>query len=443
MKIAVIGAGIAGLGASWALSRRHDVTLFERQSRLGGHANTLNALLDGGDVPVDTGFIVYNEVNYPHLTRLFAHLQVPTIASDMCFAVSLDDGAWEMAGRAGGLFGSPGQVFSPEHWRLLAHVVRFFRHAEAALADPQAEHETLGAWLARHGYDTGFVERFLVPMAAAIWSSSAAGILDYPVRPFVAFFRNHGLLKLGKRVAWRTVAGGSAAYVARLRNDMAADLRLGQGAKAVLSDGIAPRVVRDDGHVERFDGVVLACHGDEAATLLASDSDRERASLLRAFSYQPNEAVLHTDAGLMPRRRRLWSSWNYSGTSAGAGDRAIAVTYWMNRLQGIATRDQVFVTLNPVRQPRPETVVSRIAYAHPQYDPAAIGAQRRLGLLQGRGGIWLCGSYTGFGFHEDGLRSGLAVAAALGAQVPWWSPADTARDPWTVGAPDEPEASAA
>lgn len=443
MKIAVIGAGIAGLGASWALSRSHDVTLFERQARAGGHANTQEVALDGRQMPVDTGFIVYNEINYPHLTRLFGHLQVPTIASDMSFAVSLDDGAWEIAGRAGGLFGSPGQVVSPAHWRLLAHVVRFFGHAEAALDEPRAEHETLGAWLVRHGYDRAFVERFLVPMAAAIWSSSAAGILDYPVRPFVAFFRNHGLLKLGKRVAWRTVAGGSAAYVARLRGDMATDLRLGQGAKAVLSDGIAPRVVLDDGYVERFDKVVLACHGDEAARLLAGDSDRERAALLRAFRYQPNEAVLHTDAALMPRRRRLWSSWNYSGASAGEGERAIAVTYWMNRLQGIATRDQVFVTLNPVREPRPGAVVSRIAYDHPQYDPAAIEAQRRLGALQGRGGIWLCGSYTGFGFHEDGLRSGLAVAAALGASAPWWSPADTARDPWTVGAPVLPEATAA
>ncbi len=443
MKIAVIGAGIAGLGAAWALSRRHDVTLFERQPRLGGHANTLSAVLDGREAPVDTGFIVYNEVNYPHLTRLFAQLQVPTVASDMSFAVSLDDGGWEMAGRAGGLFGSPGQVVSPAHWRLLGHVVRFFRHAEAALDDPRAEHETLGDWLDRHGYDRGFVQRFLVPMAAAIWSSSAAGILEYPVRPFVSFFRNHGLLKLGRRVSWRTVAGGSEAYVARLRADMPATLYTGKGARAVVSDGITPRVVLDDGRVERFDQVVLACHGDEAAALLNGDSDRERASLLRSFRYQPNEAVLHTDSGLMPRRRRLWSSWNYSGTSAGEGERAIAVTYWMNRLQGIATRDQVFVTLNPVREPRAETVVARIAYDHPQYDPAAIAAQGRLGAMQGRGGIWLCGSYTGFGFHEDGLRSGLAVSAALASPAPWWSERDTARDPWSAPVADEPAASAA
>ena len=441
MKIAVVGGGIAGLGAAWALSRCHAVTLFERETRLGGHANTLHAPLDGRDVAVDTGFIVYNEVNYPHLTRLFGHLGVPSVASDMSFAVSLDDGAWEMAGRAGGLFGTAGQVVDPAHWRLLAHVVRFFRHAESALEDPRAEHETLGAWLERHAYDPGFVARFLVPMAAAIWSSSADGLLDYPVRPFVAFFANHGLLKLGRRVAWRTVAGGSAVYVARLQADMNATVRLDSKVRAVVSDGLAPSVVLGDGSAERFDQVVLACHGDQAAALLAGDRERER--VLRCFRYQPNEAVLHGDCSLMPRRRRLWSSWNYSGTSAGREDRAIAVTYWMNRLQGIATRDQVFVTLNPVREPRAGTVVARIAYDHPQYDPAAIAAQARLGALQGRGGIWLAGSYTGFGFHEDGLRSGLAVAAALGAPAPWWSAADSARDPWTEGMAVPPQATAA
>lgn len=441
MKIAVIGGGIAGLGAAWALSQRHAVTLFERESRLGGHANTMHAPLDGRDVPVDTGFIVYNEVNYPHLTRLFGHLSVPTVASDMSFAVSLDAGAWEMAGRAGGLFGTAGQVVDPAHWRLLAHVVRFFRHAESALEDPRAEQETLGAWLDRHAYDPGFVARFLVPMAAAIWSSSAEGLLDYPVRPFVAFFRNHGLLKLGRRVAWRSVAGGSVVYVARLQADTMATVRLDSKVRAVVSDGLAPCVVLGDGSAERFDQVVLACHGDQAAGLLAGDGERER--MLRCFRYQPNEAVLHGDCSLMPRRRRLWSSWNYSGSSAGREDSAIAVTYWMNRLQGIATRDQIFVTLNPVRQPRPETVVARIAYDHPQYDPAAIAAQARLGALQGRGGVWLAGSYTGFGFHEDGLRSGLAVAAALGAPAPWWSAADTARDPWTEGAAVLPQAAAA
>lgn len=443
MKIAVIGAGIAGLGAAWALSRSHEVTLFECQDRLGGHANTKTVTLDDRPVAVDTGFIVYNENNYPHLTRLFRHLQVPTIESDMSFAVSLDEGRWEMAGRAGGLFGSPRQVVSLAHWRLLGHVARFFRHAELALEDPLAEGETLGAWLRRHRYDRDFVRRFLVPMAAAIWSSSAEGILDYPVRPFIAFFRNHGLLKFGRRVSWRTVAGGSAGYVSRLRGDMAAHVRTGEAVAAVMASSAGVRVVLDGGAIERFDAAVLACHGNEAAALLAGDGDRERSRLLRSFRYQRNEAVLHGDSSLMPVRRRLWSSWNYSGADTIEGSRAIAVTYWMNRLQGIATRDQVFVTLNPVREPRPESVMARIAYDHPQFDLAAVEAQQRLGAIQGRGGIWLCGSYTGFGFHEDGLRSGLAVAAALGAPAPWWSDADTARDPWSAAVHGDREARAA
>lgn len=424
LKIAVVGSGIAGLGASWALSRRHDVTLFECESRPGGHANTRNALLDGAEIPVDTGFIVYNTVNYPHLVRLFDTLDVPTDASDMSFAVSLHDGAWEMAGHLTGLFGSTSQVTSSEHWKLLADTVRFFRQATQALDDPATRDEQLGHWLERNGYSAPFITRFLVPMAAAIWSSTANGILDYPVRPFVRFFHNHGLLRLVNRIPWRTVRGGSRAYVSRLLDAMQAEVIFNAEITQVTTTPDGPCILEADGSQRRFDAVVLACHADQARTLLTGDIDSERKTLLAAFSYQPNEAVLHTDPTLMPARRRLWSSWNYSSLGDGTGDHPIALTYWMNRLQNIATQDQVFVTLNPAKQPDPARVVDRISYDHPQFDLSALAAQESLPEIQGRDGIWFCGSYTGYGFHEDGLRSGLQVADALGAPAPWWSDAD-------------------
>lgn len=265
-NVAVIGSGVAGLGAAWALCRRHDVTLFERDGRAGGHAHTVDARLDGRDVPVDTGFIVYNAVNYPHLVRLFDVLNVPTARSDMSFAVSLHDGEWEMAGRLSGLFGSFEQLSSRAHWTLLGDCFRFFREAETALTDPGTENERLGSWLGRNGYGEAFVGRFLVPMAAAIWSSTAAGILDYPVRTFVQFFRNHGLLKFVGRIPWRTVRGGSRSYVDRVLHDMSGAIVLNAGISQVLPSPGGPCLVMRDGDRRACDAVVLATHADEAGS---------------------------------------------------------------------------------------------------------------------------------------------------------------------------------
>lgn len=432
MNVAVIGSGVAGLGASWALAKRHRVTLFERETRPGGHANTLTARLDGSDVPVDTGFIVYNTVNYPHLVRLFNALDVPNKPSDMSFAVSLHGGTWEMAGRLTGLFSSMKQFTSVDHWGLLADTVRFFREAETALDEIEAADECLGSWLDRHRYREPFIARLLVPMAAAIWSSSAAGILDYPIRPFVRFFRNHGLLKFVGRIQWRTVQGGSRVYVERLLADMPGDFVVNAQIAEVEATASGPCLAMADGSKQHFDAVIIATHADQAHALLSNDTDRQRCEVLKAFSYQPNVSVLHTDCSLMPRRRHLWSSWNYSSQGGDAGDQPIALTYWMNRLQGIKTHDQVFVTLNPTMEPDPAKVFTRVAYDHPQFDLAAIAAQEHLPRLQGRDGIWFCGSYTGNGFHEDGLRSGLQVADALGSPAPWWTQEDRTLAPWTT-----------
>ncbi len=421
LDIAVIGSGIAGLGAAWLLSKRHRVTLYEKSGRVGGHANTVDVAVPGGVVPVDTGFIVYNERNYPNLTRLFRHLGVATTASSMSFAVSVDAGRLEYSGGSwGGLFAQPSNLLRPAYLRMLADIVRFFREAPAArFADAEV---SLGEWLAARNYCEAFLYDHLLPMAAAIWSVPVRQMLAFPVASFVAFLHNHGLLRLADRPQWRSVDGGSRRYVARILDDFDGRILHGTPVRAVCP-GLAGVAVHDAmGGVKQYDQVVIAAHGDEARAMLPA-ADRDTQSILGAFRYQANTAVLHRDKRLMPRRRRTWSSWNYLAVTGIDGARAdtarVSVTYWMNRLQRIDPRHEMFVSLNPIRAPRDELTVAAFEYSHPAFDAAAIAAQRRLSSIQGRDGIWFCGSYCGFGFHEDALASGLAVAEALGARRPW------------------------
>lgn len=408
LKIAVIGSGVAALSCAWLLSSRHRVTLYEKAERLGGHSHTVEA--DG--VAVDTGFICFNDVTYPNLTALFAHLGVSTRATDMSFAVSLEEGGFEYA--APGLFAQRRNAVRPRFWSMLGEVLRFYRQAPrdlALLGDPEL---TLGDYLRREGFSDAFRDDHLLPMAAAIWSSPASALLDYPAEAFIRFCGNHGLLKLIGRPIWRTVIGGSRVYVERLA-EAVADIRLGCGVAEVrrAQGGV---VVRDEqGRLERFDHVVIGGHADQALAMLAEPTRLER-ELLGAFGYSRNQAVLHTDASLMPRRRRAWASWNYIGAGGG-----LCVTYWMNRLQGLPGQN-LFVTLNPPRPPRADSVLHEQTYEHPIFNPAAIQAQKRLWSLQGEGGVWFCGAHFGAGFHEDGLQAGLAVAEQLGG----------ARRPWTV-----------
>jgi predicted NAD/FAD-binding protein len=429
LDIAVVGSGIAGLGAAWLLAKRHRVTLYEREDRLGGHAHTMDVVVDGATLPVDTGFIVYNECNYPTLTRLFAHLGVETSASSMSFAVSVDGGRLEYSGGSwSGLFAQPLNLLRPSYLRMLRDTMRFFR--EAPLARVDGGDMALGEWLAARGYSEAFLYDHLLPMAAAIWSVPVRQMLRFPVASFVSFLHNHGLLRLSGRPQWRTVTGGSRRYVARIAADFAGRVLLGTPVVAVQpgpsGGGSGAVVVRDArGGAKRYDRVVIAAHADEALGLLPG-ADHETRTLLAAFRYQANTAVLHRDARLMPQRRRAWSSWNYlaerSGAEPDAGRAAgarVSVTYWMNRLQNLDPRHPVFVSLNPIVAPRPELTLAAIEYSHPAFDAAAIAAQRRLPAVQGRGGIFLCGSYCGYGFHEDALASGVRVAASLGASAPW------------------------
>jgi uncharacterized protein len=418
-NVAVIGTGISGMSAAWLLSLKDDVTVYESGNRIGGHSNTVVVPGANGPIAVDTGFIVYNELTYPNLTALFAHLDVPTQLSDMSFAVSLGNGDLEYSGNnLAGLFAEKRNLVRPRFWSMLHDLQRFYREAPRDLARLEQHHTTLGDYLDAKAYGAAFRNDHLLPMASAIWSAPARTILDYPAASFVRFQQNHGLLKLRNRPPWRTVTGGSRSYVERLTRRYADRIRIGNGAAAVSrgADGVA---VRDrNGNTALFDAVVMATHADDALALLDHPSADEQ-RLLGAFGYSHNVTVLHSDPALMPRRRAVWSSWNHLGV-APTDDACVCptVTYWMNLLQGIPHETPLFVTLNPHRTPR--AVWHREVYRHPMFDSQAIRAQRDLWRLQGRHNTWYCGAYFGAGFHEDGLQSGLAVAEALGGvRRPW------------------------
>jgi len=422
-RIAVIGAGITGLSAAWLLGQAHDVVLIEAEPRLGGHANTVLVPGDGGgETPVDTGFIVYNERTYPNFVALLDHLGVATQPTEMSFAVSLDAGRLEYSGTGlAGLFAQPGNLANPRFWAMLRGLVRFYRDATRDARAGSAAAMTLGEYLAAGGYGAAFRDDHLLPMAAAIWSAPCSEILSYPAQAFLRFHHNHGLLQLTDRPLWRTVTGGSAVYVERLRSRFRGSVRLGTPARQVRR---SPNevLVAGDGWSERFDQVVFATHADRTLALLA-DPDPLEASALGAFRYSRNRAVLHGDEALMPRRRRAWASWNHLGERA-RPDAACAVTYWMNLLQDLPRQRPFFVTLNPPGRLRAETILREEVYEHPIFDRAALAAQEHLWSLQGARRSWFCGAYFGSGFHEDGLQSGLAVAEALGDVRRPWNVAD-------------------
>ena len=418
-RIAVIGSGASGLGAAWVLSRRHHVTLYEADTRLGGHSHTMIAPTAIGEVPVDTGFIVYNEVNYPNLVSMFGHLGVATSDSDMSFAVSIRDGRLEYSGTGlSGLFAQRSNMARPMYWRMVWDLLRFYREMPVLLERENLENITLGQLLDRQGYSKYFRFNHLYPMAAAIWSMPVHRIEEFPAATFIRFYQKHGLLTLTGRPRWRTVTGGSQAYVRAIMDDFGGDVRSGQPVRAVTREVVGIRVKTDADEGVIYDQVVIASHADQAFAMLPRPTDAER-QVLGAFDYEKNAVILHRDESLMPRRREVWSSWNYLSSGAEDIEGRLSVTYWMNRLQGIDLRVPLFVTLNPLQEPRDENVIARLAYDHPSFDGKALAAQKRLGEIQGADRIWYCGSYFGYGFHEDAFTSGINVAQALGADLPW------------------------
>jgi predicted NAD/FAD-binding protein len=415
-KLAVVGSGVSGLACAWLLSQANDVVLYEADQRLGGHTNTVDVVARGRKIPVDTGFIVYNEPTYPNLTALFAHLGVETAATEMSFAVSLDRGGYEYAGKDfRGLFAQPSNILKPRFWSMIRDLLRFYREAPRDLAT--LGDMSLDDYLAKGNYGEAFIRDHLYPMAAAIWSTPSARVGDYPAASFIRFCENHGLLRLLGRPVWRTVVGGSRSYVDKLTKNIGA-IRRGAPVTRIrrLADGV--EVVDARGGVDRFDQVVLAAHSDDALTLLEQPTEAER-EILGAFRYGDNQAYLHDDPDFMPRRKAAWASWNYLAESGDANP-ALSVTYWMNCLQPLGDAPDLFVTLNPARPPREDRVYRSETYRHPLFDQGAMQAQNRLWSLQGQDRVWYCGAYFGAGFHEDGLQAGLAVAEQLGGvRRPW------------------------
>ncbi len=414
MRIAVVGTGVSGLTAARLLSDRPEVHVFESESTPGGHALTVDARAFGKSQPVDVGFMVYNEVTYPHFTRLLALLNVPTRVSDMSFSVRCDRTGQEYNGSSlNGLFARRSNLARPSHWRMLRDVARFFNEAPRDAATMSVE-ETTRAYVARKRLGAEFRTLYLIPMAASIWSAPADAILEFPALFLIRFFENHGLLRATGHLEWRTIVGGSRVYVTALSLPFRDNIRLNTPVRAVSRTERGAIVTTDDAGAEEFDAVVMATHADITLRLL-QDADEREIEVLAAFPYQANAATLHTDAALLPSRRRAWASWNYLvPRDPGA---ATAITYDLSRLQGHSTPSPICLTLNRGGAARGDTVLRELMFHHPLYEPRSTAAQGRHGEVNGRRNTYFCGAYWGNGFHEDGVASALAATRPLGTSL--------------------------
>lgn len=423
MKIAVVGSGISGLSAAYFLAQRHEVTLFEQDGRVGGHTHTVEVpRADGGVQPVDTGWIVYNGVNYPNLTALFGELGVRTRPTSMSFAVSIGDGRYEWKGsdQLWSVFAQPSNLFRPGHIRMLLDILRLNRVANAALRSGRLPTGSLGDWLDSAGFSQELRRDYLLPMAGLIWSCSPQKAAEYPVDDFMRFFDSHSLFTATQQPTWHTVIGGSHGYVKRLLERYRGQIRLHSPVLGLR---------RVDGGVElrsgegsaRYDQVICATHSDQALRLLADPADDERA-VLAGIPYNHSRVLLHSDTSFLPRRRAAWASWNYTHPVSAVHDEPISGSYWMNLLQGIPGERQYIVSLNPRREPAAGSLIADLSYEHPHYGPGSRLTHDRLPDIQGRSRLWWAGAWTAYGFHEDGLKSGLRVVRGIDpACLPAWA----------------------
>lgn len=413
MKIAIVGSGISGLSAAYLMRNEHDVHVFEAAHKPGGHSNTVTVLEGDRDVSVDTGFIVYNEVTYPGFTALLEELGIETMESDMSFAMGCRVHGLEYSSRGlRGMLAQPGGMLRPSRLRMALEIRRFYREAVALVESGFDTTATLGDFLDERKFGAEFQRHFIVPLVGAIWSTPSGGVIDYPLRSLLGFMSNHGLLSFSERLQWRTVRGGSQRYVDALVAQLPNGVRTGHAVSGIVRDYDGVTLYLGDGSVQRFDHVVLATHPDQALRSLDEPTDAER-NALGAIRYEQNKVVLHRDASVMPTRRASWSSWNYVTNLCTDTPGPVSVSYHMNRLQGLDAMHDYFVTVNPQVELDPKLVVEEFEYAHPQYITSTLAAQQTLKAINGQNRTHFAGAYLGHGFHEDGFRSGAAVADDL------------------------------
>jgi uncharacterized protein len=424
-RLAIIGTGIAGLGCAHFLQRDFDVTVFDQNTYPGGHSNTV--MVDepgtGRSLPVDTGFMVFNKVTYPHLTRLFTTLGVETKPTNMSFSVRHAQIGLEYNGTSlNHLFAQRRNLLNPRFYRMLANINRFNKEAAAALSDPAVQEMSLGDFVRERGYGEDFLTLYLSPMASAVWSTPPELMYSFPAVTLLRFFHNHGFLGLNTQHPWFTVSGGSKAYVEKLVAPWREKIRLGEGVAQVTRPGNGVYVTLKSGIVQIFDKVIIACHGDQALKLL-TDPRPDESRLLGEFKYQPNMATVHTDTSVMPRTRKAWASWNYEINKGPAGEPSTATHYWMNSLQGVSDKENYFVSINRPEAINPDKVLRRIAYDHPLFNLGALRAQKELPTLNtasaGKTGTYFAGSYFRYGFHEDALLSAVNLSQVLLSRDPW------------------------
>jgi predicted NAD/FAD-binding protein len=418
-SIAIIGTGIAGLGCGYFLHQRHDINFFEQNDYVGGHTNTVTVDEDGTPIPIDTGFMVYNEVTYPNLTRLFRELDVPTMETSMSFSVQHVPSGLEFCGSGlSGVFGQRKNFFNLRFYRLLLNITRFNKEAIEILDDPSYVDFTLDQYVSEKKYSRDFFHRYLIPMSSAVWSTPPEKMLDFPAVTLVRFFQNHGLLGFGTHHQWRTVSGGSKVYRDLMIKPFKTRIHLRMPVRQVFRQGQKVVVETSDGSQSTFDRIIFASHADQTLRMLAEATDRER-NLLKEFKYQTNIATLHTDARVMPGKRRIWSSWNYRIERDGSGVERPSTVYYMNSLQKVSQKKDYFVSIDDPGTVSPDQILKTITYEHPLYTPQSAAAQKDLPSLNETGPFYFCGSYFRYGFHEDAFTSAIRLCEKITGGTIW------------------------